>query len=50
MGSGTVVGGVVVGGGVVLWGSAVKHTDKGGKWGAKGRRRGAGGSVKTQGS
>lgn len=45
-----VVGGVVVGGGIVLWGSAVNHTDKGGKWRVEGRRRGAGGNAKTQGS
>lgn len=32
-----VVGGEVVGGGVVLWGSAMKHTDRDGKWGVEGR-------------
>lgn len=30
-----VVGGAVVGGGVILRGSAMKHTDKGGKWGVE---------------
>lgn len=42
-----VVGRVVVGGGVVFWGSAVKHTDKGGSGEGRGEGGGAGGSVKT---